>query len=53
MRSPRHFGGTFGVLNIGMAIVTCLQLLMGFFGYLKYGDAIQGSVTLNLPQDEM
>jgi Transmembrane amino acid transporter protein. len=53
MLKPEQFTKPFGVLNIGMAIVTCLLLVMGFLGYLKYGDEVEGSLTLNLPQEDM
>ncbi|XP_046645055.1 proton-coupled amino acid transporter-like protein CG1139 isoform X2 [Daphnia pulicaria] len=53
MRHPRDFEGWNGILNVGMVLVTCLELAMGFYGYLKYGAAIEGSITLNLPQDEI
>ncbi|OXA56591.1 proton-coupled amino acid transporter-like protein CG1139 isoform X2 [Folsomia candida] len=52
MKTPQDFGGCFGVLNISMFIVGLLYIAVGFFGYLKYGDAAVGSVTLNLPQGE-
>lgn len=50
MKSPQHFTGLCGVLNQGMSGVTLVYMLLGFFGYLKYGEAIEGSVTLNLPK---
>ncbi|KAJ8928130.1 hypothetical protein NQ314_019356 [Rhamnusium bicolor] len=50
MQNPQHFTGLCGVLNQGMSGVTLVYILLGFFGYLKYGSDIQGSVTLNLPQ---
>ena len=46
MRNPEDFGW---VLNLGMGIVTTLFISMGMFGYLAYGTALKGSVTLNLP----
>ena len=52
MREPRALRGWTGVLNTSMVIVTCLYIAIGFFGYLKYGDAVEGSITLNLPQEE-
>ena len=42
-----------GVLNIAMTVVTCLLIAVGFFGYLKYGENVMGSITLNLPGDEL
>jgi proton-coupled amino acid transporter len=53
MKKPEQFTRHFGVLNVGMAIVTSLILVMGFIGYLKYGDKVAGSLTLNLPQGDM
>lgn len=53
MKTPEDFGGTTGVLNTGMIIVACLYTSVGFFGYLKYGDDVKGSITLNLPAEAM
>ena len=52
MREPRAMRGWNGVLNTSMVIVTCLYIATGFFGYLKYGDDVKGSITLNLPDKE-
>ncbi|XP_077517690.1 proton-coupled amino acid transporter 1-like isoform X4 [Amblyomma americanum] len=49
MKTPQDFGGLTGVLNTGMIIVVCLYTAIGFFGYLKYGSHVLGSITLNFP----
>ncbi|XP_041988279.1 proton-coupled amino acid transporter 2 [Aricia agestis] len=49
MKTPEALGGAAGVLNTGMAIVAALYTAIGFFGYLKYGSHVLGSITLNLP----
>ncbi|XP_028176120.1 proton-coupled amino acid transporter 4 [Ostrinia furnacalis] len=51
MKTPEDFGGWSGVLNTGMVIVAALYTAIGFFGYLKYGEHVLGSITLNLPND--
>lgn len=53
MKTPKNFLGLCGVLNQGMAGVTLIYIFLGFLGYLRYGDQTQGSITLNLPQEEM
>ncbi|XP_031641031.1 proton-coupled amino acid transporter-like protein CG1139 [Contarinia nasturtii] len=53
MKTPKKFGGNFGVLNRAMIAIIFLYVGMGFFGYLKYGAHIKGSITLNLPQNEL
>ncbi|PSN54888.1 Proton-coupled amino acid transporter-like protein [Blattella germanica] len=53
MKNPNDFGGYFGVFNRGMSIIVFLYVFVGFVGYVKYGDAAAGSITLNLPTDEM
>lgn len=53
MKNPTHFLGLGGVLNQGMAGVTLVYIFLGFLGYLKYGNDTLGSITLNLPQEEM
>lgn len=53
MKEPESYGGLLGVLNIGIVIVTCLYFFVGFFGYIRYGSNAMGSITLNLPNDNM
>ncbi|XP_075160922.1 proton-coupled amino acid transporter-like protein acs [Haematobia irritans] len=53
MKSPKSFGGSCGVLNISMVLIVFLYVGMGLFGYLNYGDDIEGSITLNLPAKEV
>lgn len=48
MKNPKAFGGLTGVLNTGMCITVLMYSAFGFFGYLKYGDAIEATITLNL-----
>merc|ERR1712156_533029 len=52
MRHPRNFLGCTGVLNISMSLVILLYITMGFYGYMRYGNEIKASITLNLPYDE-
>lgn len=53
MKTPQNFTGICGVLNKGMGGVTLVYILLGFLGYLQYGDKTAGSITLNLPVEEM
>ncbi|XP_053651557.1 proton-coupled amino acid transporter-like protein CG1139 isoform X1 [Cherax quadricarinatus] len=52
MTNPEDFRGCNGVLNTAMILVTCSYIAVGFFGYLKYGDAVHGSITLNIPPSD-
>ncbi|OTF84207.1 proton-coupled amino acid transporter 4-like protein, partial [Euroglyphus maynei] len=53
MKTPESLQGNVGVLNISMSLVACINLAIGFFGYLKYGDNVKGSITLNLPAEPL
>ncbi|XP_011879551.1 PREDICTED: proton-coupled amino acid transporter 4 [Vollenhovia emeryi] len=53
MKSPQHFLGCPGVLNVTMTIVVCLYAMMGVCGYLAYGEHARPSITLNLPTEEI
>lgn len=48
MKTPRSFLGVGGVLTQGMSGVTLIYMLLGFMGYLKFGDQTDESITLNL-----
>jgi len=53
MKNPDHFISKIGILNIAMAIVVVLYAVIGFLGYIRFGDEVEGSVTLSLPAEEM
>jgi proton-coupled amino acid transporter len=53
MKNPNHFINKLGILNIAMTIVIVLYGVIGFLGYVRFGDDAEGSVTLNLPKEEM
>ncbi|KAK4873508.1 hypothetical protein RN001_015537 [Aquatica leii] len=53
MKKPKQFGSPLGVLNIGLTAVIILFILTGVFSYLHYGEQIQGSVSLNLPKEDI
>lgn len=53
MKNPTHFIKCPGILHIGMGCVTVLYVIIGFCGYLKYGERTEGSITLNLPVGEL
>ena len=42
-----------GVLSTSMSLVVALYVGMGFYGYLKFGEDIAGSISLNLPPGDM
>lgn len=53
MKNPNHFLGICGVLNRGMSIVSMVYILIGFIGYVRYGDKVAENITANLPSDQM
>ncbi|KAK9695930.1 Transmembrane amino acid transporter protein [Popillia japonica] len=53
MDNPRKFIGLFGVMNIGFLIVIPMVVTLGFLAYLKYGDQIEATVLLNLPENDI
>ncbi|XP_052846793.1 proton-coupled amino acid transporter-like protein pathetic isoform X2 [Drosophila gunungcola] len=52
MKTPQSFLGICGVLSQGMSGVTLIYMLLGFLGYLHYGNATEQSITLNLPIEQ-
>ncbi|GLH07334.1 Proton-coupled amino acid transporter-like protein [Gryllus bimaculatus] len=52
MKRPFDFRGYTGVLNRGMSVIVFLYVFIGFVGYVKYGEGVKGSITLNLDENE-
>ncbi|XP_050079624.1 proton-coupled amino acid transporter-like protein CG1139 [Anopheles maculipalpis] len=52
MKHPEHYLGCPGIVNINNMCLAVLYSFIGVVGYLRYGDKIQGSITLNFPQEE-
>lgn len=48
MAKTEQFEMTFGVLNVGMFLVSIMFLFAGSVGYMKWGEDVGGSLTLNL-----
>ncbi|KAH8268794.1 hypothetical protein KR018_007172, partial [Drosophila ironensis] len=52
MEHPEQYVGWFGVLDIAIFVVIISYSIFGVFGYWRFGDDIEGSVSLNLPTKE-
>ncbi|KAI1702739.1 transmembrane amino acid transporter protein domain-containing protein [Ditylenchus destructor] len=52
LKHPPDMVGAFGVLSVGMSLVSSVYAGSGFFGYITYGTDVKGSITLNLPRQE-
>lgn len=50
MRKPQYF---LYVLNTAMVLVVILYIIIGFLGYVRYGDFVEATITGNLPSDEL
>ncbi|EDV91935.1 GH24318 [Drosophila grimshawi] len=48
MRKSQQFESTLGVLNVGMFLVSVMFMFAGCVGYMKWGEHVGGSLTLNL-----
>lgn len=53
MKTPQNLVGFCGVLNRGMSGVTLVYILLGFLGYLKFGEDTRDAITLSLPPGDM
>lgn len=51
MKNPTHLTHSYRLLYIGMVFSVIVNILVGFFGYLSYGDNVKGVISLNLPDD--
>lgn len=49
MQNPELFISWNGVLNSSCFTVLIIFSIIGFYGYLAFGNAIAETVTLNLP----
>lgn len=50
MKKPQHFLGCPGVLNAAMIALVGLYSVIGLIGFVRFGEEVKGSVTLNLPE---
>lgn len=53
MKNRHNFAKRWGVINLAIVIVMALYSLVGFLGYLKYGDGVEASITLSLPNTNL
>lgn len=51
MQHPHMFIAWNGVLNSSCLVVLAIFSVVGFYGYLAFGDDVKDTVTLNLPDE--
>jgi proton-coupled amino acid transporter len=52
MKEPKNFTRPYGVLNVGVLVLTSLVISFGFMGYWKFGEEVESSLIMNLPPDD-
>lgn len=53
MKTPSSYRkNPFGIFNMGFTTIIIIYLFVGVIGYYKYGQLVEGSITLNIPKDD-
>lgn len=52
IKNDKMFTSCFGALNLGMLAVMMLNVPLGMTGYMKWGEGVKSSLTLNLSYDQ-
>ena len=50
IKKPQQMLGLTGIISTGMSAVTVIYAICGFLGYVTYGEKVEGSIALNLPE---
>lgn len=53
MGEPKKFTHRFGVLNVTMLFITAIFIFTGFVSYMRWGEDVEGSITLNLEVEKV
>lgn len=53
MKKPQQLLNYPWALNWTYLIVVILHGVIGLFGYIRYGDEAEATITLNLPKDSL
>ena len=53
MKNPESFTKLFGELNMAMFVALIFSVLVGILAFWKWGDDVEGSAFLNLPQEDV
>lgn len=53
MIHPEDFGGPYGIMAIAFVIAGFVYGFLGLVGFVKYGDEVDASFTLNMPKDSV
>ncbi|KAL7078384.1 hypothetical protein ACQ4LE_002434 [Meloidogyne hapla] len=53
LKKPSQMVGPFGILSVGIAVVSIVLALSGFLGLIAFGENVRGSITLNMPKDNI
>lgn len=48
-----QFGSFCGIINVSFVVILSLYFWIGLLGYLRFGDDIKDSITLNLPAEPL
>ncbi|XP_026842073.1 glutamate transporter polyphemus isoform X1 [Drosophila persimilis] len=53
MAQPQSYLGMFGVLNVSVFFILLSNIFFGIMGYWRFGEIVEASITLNIPQNEI
>ncbi|XP_035825457.1 proton-coupled amino acid transporter 1 [Aplysia californica] len=49
-KRPQDYGGICGLITMATTCNICLNVMVGFYGYLSVGDHVTGNILVSLPE---